>query len=336
LRLNSDDLPLWAQDYHTPFSFSKHFEHQLFEYVEVLAKIKQKEDYIYYFVGDGPGTGAIACEILHLNYVSMEPNGIGKIAREIGLISDFTPNDIKKEKKAVLCLFNVVQYISLEQWLVTDRVLIVDPYLDEDLGMHHEVSSCGNVFQRGLQFFPLVGFNLVTHSRPFFIGKKIFPTDFRAALQADMEQLLVEQDGMPVTTHPDKMEMNILTRNHPGDHRVKNLNYKEIFGSVYPVRKGKNFLRTNDAVVTRHYNGYRDVRIGLDYKEDRGLIFIESIRPERVEGYIRNGEKNLSRLMLLQIVEKNDRRFGIYRDISQLGIAEVDDIVSRRKLFEVN
>jgi len=36
-----------------------------------------------------------------------------------------------------------------------------------------------------------------------------------------MEQLLGEKDGMPVTTHPDKMEMNILTRNHPGDHRVK-------------------------------------------------------------------------------------------------------------------
>jgi len=178
LRLNSDDLPLWAQDYHTPFSFSKHFEHQLFEYVEVLAKIKQREDYVYYFVGDGPGTGAIACEILRLNYVSMEPNGIGKIAREIGLISDFTPNDVKNEEKAVLCLFNVVQYISLEQWLVTDRVLIVDPYLDEDLGMHHEVSSCGNVFQRGLNFFPLVGFNLVTHSRPFFYWEKDFSYGF--------------------------------------------------------------------------------------------------------------------------------------------------------------
>jgi len=132
LMKNPLEIPLWANTYRDPSSFSFHMDRQYPQYVDVIRAIDTPGR--LYIVGDGPGTGSLAAWTVGREYISMEPNGIGDIAKAIGLIR----GDINLVDKNddILLLFNVVQYFTEEEridYYEFRSILIIDEAMTEEM-----------------------------------------------------------------------------------------------------------------------------------------------------------------------------------------------------------
>lgn len=362
LKMTIDIKPEWAKDYESPYEFNAFFEQQLFDYIEVLSKVEDKEHSVFFFVGDGPGTGAIASIILGLEYMSMEPNGIGRIAKQIGIITGFTQEDVERyeretSKNPVMCLFYVLKHVEKDMWYDNYPMIIIDGkyngrYMathqqdmivkEYDDGLREEIqlrnsinvveTGCGNVFTYDVDIRELNNYKMISHSRQFFKDKLIEPVDWRSCVQAYLEKMNVSNNegSMQVVSDGKVPLMNIFTRNDPRDKRTKNNMYKQIHGNVYKVNKGMNSVWTRDAVLIRTFNGYKDIRFSDDYYEMKGLFYVPTPRPERLEGIFKKGSREMIRLILIRKMVLSGVVYGIYRDYEHLGVDDVDKILSQR------
>jgi len=89
--LNAIPLKVTEQYYDDPRHFYVTVEKQFSLYYETMYKLKREykgKDPLKFFIpGDGVGIGSIISMMLGVEYYSTEPNGIGSVARSLGIIS---------------------------------------------------------------------------------------------------------------------------------------------------------------------------------------------------------------------------------------------------------
>jgi len=85
LGLNSASVPVLKQDYSNPFDNYEAFAYRLPLMISLISKIP--EYVTVYAPGDGVGVVSMACVLLNRKYYTSEPNSIGQLARELGIIS---------------------------------------------------------------------------------------------------------------------------------------------------------------------------------------------------------------------------------------------------------
>jgi len=94
------EFPLYEKEYPDIVGFTRHFEKQLSQYIEIFSQLKEKE--ILRIVGDGPGTASIAAFLVGRDYTSDEPGTIGSLARQLGIINYDKHRD---DHQGIYCFF---------------------------------------------------------------------------------------------------------------------------------------------------------------------------------------------------------------------------------------
>jgi len=325
---NPISVPLWDNEYNDPTSFLYYFDRQCPQYVDVFNAIEDQNR--LYIVGDGPGTGSIAAWITDRQYLSQEPNDIGKIAKKIGIIKEGLP-----KKDDIIVLFNVLEYIKVEKWTSYDRVIIVDENFDKKLpGFFPHSDGAGRVFYKGIKMGPLVMFPLQNNRYMFDKYGAVNPEDYKSEVMAILMKIKIDKKkGFKVNVTKNK-GMNIVTRNDMLDTRAKKegsfKNIKKIVKKVYP---GKNIIFTHDGMIVRFYNDYKTIRFTDNYYFNEGFYYVRTLRPRMLQYIKLRGMKETVRVYMVKSVIVRGITYGVYKDFRDMVTLTdmADDIVETNR-----
>lgn len=334
--VNAITVPLWANTYHDPMSFSVHFERQVQQYVDVFSKCSPGRLNI---VGDGPGTASLAAYVVGRQYVSSEPNGIGSIARDIGLI---TSNQLCCiEKNDILCLFNVFSHVSVDLYY-HPRVIVIEQNFQQSMIRKKDKqknkkdyiplkalgTGAAKVYYRGVDIKPLTTFKLQNPKYMFtkdgLVGP-VDPQDDKAKTIAQMCRIPTDDKAVKVTSDVCRPYLNLLTRNNPNDLRAKTIvdkNVRDVFVSVYP---GHNRIFTNDSYVQIDATNYGNNIRCRKYEYIQGFYLVMSQRPERVSGIYDEDEIFIRLYLLYKIKSPDGKQYGVYRRYDNVTAAMYTD-----------
>jgi len=228
MREHNATLTIKDQDYSSPLNFVDYFFRQLGQYIDIIQNDRKRR---YYIIGDGPGTASIACLILSVNYVSMEPNMIGAQARDLGIITDKDKPELEDDD--VIFLANVGDYVNYADYDNYDKIIVdfsgvEQPRLKRSYGGRGSVYSTMDIV---LTSFP---------RRSMCVGllqdKKVVPTTFLA------KQMLIEngidiysdsEGTYRVTTNEQEDVMNLISMELPSDLRARKGHVKKFMGVFF-------------------------------------------------------------------------------------------------------
>jgi len=343
---NPLEVPLWANMYNDSCSFNFHMERQYPQYVDVIRSI-QDEGRLF-IVGDGPGTASLAAWKVGRDYISVEPNEIGDIAKQIGLIKG-SRDEVDKQND-ILLLFNVSQYLTeLERkdFFSFFNMIIIDEAMSEDYmelkkrmnglqkrrGVYRPLIAhsrgAGKVFFKGVKLGDIMMFPL--ENTRYLLnrgGQKVNPMDYRSMVAADLMGITVAGEGKPICL--DEMEyMNIITKNDPTDKRARDTSsIKLVDGNYIKAYPGKNLLSLLDSRVVRYFHDYNSLRYAKDYVLCDEFYYVRTPVPHRLQ-YIKTREDGFVKVYLIKKMVQGGVLFGVYRDyrhIMATQLAHVADV----------
>lgn len=303
--------PMWANDYTDPTSFSTYFQGQVAQYMDVIKNIQNKSRLVIY--SDGPGTGSYAALLLGREYVSYEPNDIGRIAKQIGLIVEPEKENLDDD---VFLYFNCIEYYKDEHIGERKHVVIIDENIRFIPGIRPVKTGGGKVFYKNVDVTPLCLYPL--ESSRFVVssmGGKVNPVTYKAIVMCELMGITVDLDARKVTTEVEDEEFNIMTRNDPFTRRAKrNGDYKNIRGENYKVYPGSNTVFTNSGVENIIMNKYSMDRVVTEYLYIDGYYYVRTLRPERVDYITLKDTGDNVRVFLVKRIRHKNIVYGVYRD----------------------
>lgn len=100
-------------------------EQRIAEMVSIISKTTEE---VLHFPGDGIGVGSLAASMLGRKYVSSEPNGIGELARRLGIITRDWPIEqhIASYPEATYVLSNLSRFMDMAKMSQQVRAIIYD------------------------------------------------------------------------------------------------------------------------------------------------------------------------------------------------------------------
>jgi len=314
LRKRPVTLPIWANEYDDPTSFLFYFEKQVPMYMDVLRSI-EGDDRLY-IVGDGPGTASIAAYTVGKRYASNEPNRIGLIAKELGIIK---PEPLKPTD--IIILFNVLEYIKIEHFINHQKIIIVDENYSkpiEGLGFHPD--GAGKVFFKGVRMRDLMLFPLQNSRFMLNRGDKtVKPIDYKAEVLSSIMRLKVDLDNGREVSVTEEQGLNLITRNDPQDKRAKKEgSIKNIRGEMLKVYPGKNILYANDSIVRKFYHDYKTIRYTDNYYFLDGYYYVRTHAPRLLQYIKLRNAKQTIRVYFVKSIFRDGVWYGAFRDVRDL------------------
>jgi len=272
LKVNSVAVQVMKMTYETPYEFVGIFEKQFGNYYEVMSQFKKMNpDRSVRILSDGLGAMSMICIALNIPYQSNEMNGIGKVARGLGIIT--RKNDEFEDEEAVYVLANLSTYLDLKQFMSSNYIVIDENRLYEGCILKDmKISSQGRVFSNVMKGFDaFMTFNRpISQSLPMIRKSKNIPLDTKSEMYLLLNHLQVYTDGVVRTCTVSKIcdikdglvryilstekedlvidytsnYLNIVTRGLPYSDYFKRGEVKVISGKKYNV--------VDDEVVVNH------------------------------------------------------------------------------------
>jgi len=307
MRLNNYTLPIADQDYSNPLNFVDYFFRQLGQYIDIIQKNKSRR---YYIVGDGPGTASAACIMLGVDYVSIEPNDIGKIARDIGIIT--SDELLEKRDDDIVFLANVGDYVDYKDYEYYDRV-IVDYSGVEALDLKRSYGGRGSVystFDIRLSTFPRR-----SNCLGLLKDKRVYPMTPLAkqmCIENDIDITTNRENGYCVTTNREEDAMNMISMELPSDMRARKGHVKMIKGVFFEYYDEGQRVYGTDMICEYHPKSYSVVKYVNKYYIDGDIIHVCSPRPEKVRGIIMD-DGRVMKLFYLSSYDSDGKHYGRYR-----------------------
>jgi len=335
LMRNPVGVPLWENEYKDPTSFVFYFERQLSQYIDVIRAIETKGR--LNIIGDGPGTASLAAWTLGRDYVSMEPNPIGDIARNIGLIKV----GVGDKDNDILLLFNVKEYLTkkeMEEYLTYDSVVLVDENVDKQIkGMDFHIRGGGKVFYKKVKMKDLSTFP-VENTRYLFNrnGKLVDPQDYKATVLAQIMGIKVGEGKKVIVG--DGEEMNLVTRNDPNDKRAKPKgSMKNVRGTRVKVYPGRNEVILNDSKARVYYQDYGSMRYVKDYHLIDDYYYVKTLAPQRVQFIVERETAIMLNVYLIRRIMHGGVLYGVFRDYRTMmsrDLAQMPSVDCRDEMYE--
>lgn len=282
MQQRQNKVPLMRQTYSDPLTFYGTYRYQTTVYEEIF---KQLQGVKIYIVGDGPGTASAAAIRCGLEYYSYEPNGIGTLARRLGIITSDKPR--KAGDTDITFLGNVMDYdLAVETF--SERVLIFDESRKnmEELDMVEVPESEGKIWHTKniylqlpkIRFLPVAN---CVHMLP----EKVRPLDAKSSFFAKKNGFIVADDGFPICTSPDLNGFNILTRDWAYGKMFKSGMTKWVDGRTMKVFDSEHtYLKTDKFSVKyfEHYSSATIVSFSICEVQPNGMFKITIKNPRRV------------------------------------------------------
>jgi hypothetical protein len=275
-------VPLMRQTYSDPLTFYATYRYQTTLYEELFKQLVGTKLYI---VGDGSGTASAAAIRNKIEYYSYEPNGIGMMARKLGIITSDVAR--KAGDQDVTFLGNVMGYdLAVETF--SDRILIVDESRCSmtELDMVEVEESEGKIWRTKnvhieiprIRFLPVAN---CVHMLP----EKVKPLDVKASYFAKKNGFIIAEEGFPICTSTELNGFNILTRDWAYGKMFKAGMKKFVDGRVMTVYNSEHeYLKTDKLSIKyfEHYSSATVVDCRVCEAQPNGMFKITIKNPGRV------------------------------------------------------
>jgi len=255
------------------------FFKQLSQYIDIIRNDCRRR---YYILGDGPGTASIACLILGVDYVSMEPNGIGEKAIQLGIITSKEKPEINEED--IVFLANVGDYVNYNDYVDYDKI-IVDYSGVEQLDMIRSQGGRGSVYSD--MEVKLTSFPRRSMCIGLLRGKKVHPTTPLAKQMCRENGIDVYEDSQGVyrvTTNEKEDNLNMISMEVPSDLRARKGHVKRFRGVFFQYYDEGQRIISVDGFSEYFPKSYNSVRYAKKFYLDGDIIHVQSPRPEKVRG----------------------------------------------------
>jgi len=239
-----------------------------------------------------------------LSYVSNEPNDIGEMACQLGII---TARNITPQKEDIVCMFQVRDHIGA-QYDKFNKLIIVEEFLKDKMpGLIPVKTGVGKVFVKNVKIDRLKSFPIV--SNKFFFNRndgKVKPMDVKSEAVAYITGVGISKDGKEVTADINSPYMNIITRNDPTNNRVKTTgSVKQVGNSYVTLYPGDNIVYLEDTIKEVKSESYKFDRYPKDYYMVDSLYYIKTPVPDRVVGVVSKDDNQIIRLYLIKKMKQD-------------------------------
>jgi len=317
MRENNCTLPIENQDYSNPLNFVDYFFRQIGQYMDIIRNNLTRR---YYIVGDGPGTASVACMMLSVQYVSMEPNSIGDKARLLGIItSDELPELFKDD---IVFLANVGDFVDYSLYDAYDKI-IVDYSGKEQVGLVRAYGGRGSVYT-SLEI-SLTAFPRRSNCLGLLKGKKInplTPLSKQICLENGINNFSDKDDAYTVTTDAYSDHMNLISMELPSDARAKKGHVKKHMGVFFHYWEEGQKVFGDDCFTEYNPKSYSTIKYVRQYYIDGEIIHAISPRPEKVRGvYMDDGR--IMKLFYISSYVLDGKTYGRYKSLELMFRAEI-------------
>lgn len=307
MRENNATLTIKDQDYSNPLNFVDYFFRQLGQYIDIIRNDRKRR---YYIIGDGPGTASIACLILSVSYVSMEPNMIGAQARALGIITSIEKPFLEDDD--IVFFANVGDYVNYSDYDNYDKV-IVDFSGIEQSRLKRAFGGRGSVYST--MDIVLTSFPRRSMCVGLLQDKKVVPTTSLA------KQMLIEngidiyadnEGTYRVTTNEQEDVMNLISMELPSDLRARKGHIKKFIGVFFQYYDEGQRVISEEGFSEYFPKSYNSVRYVKKFFLDGDIIHVQSPRPEKVRGvYMDDGR--IMKLFYVSSYSVRGMTYGRYR-----------------------
>jgi len=346
LRRNALDTKVSSTLYDNPYEFINTSDKQHGTYFEVLHKIHEvypQDKMFFYF--DGIGTCSMIANVLRIEYNSMEMNEIGRIAYELGIITDFTSDHgIYDQEDGIHVFCNLSAFMSVSHMYSKKKFVIIDENrLFKGVELRYvQWSSQGKVHHNLDMDDNFISFpREISKSLPMLKKKQNVPLGGKAEFYLLANGLLVYSDGEIQTITPsvlvDKKPhyidttdsgrelkrqglydyltvdvLNIVTRSRPTIDVGRLGDLKRRGEIEYPYGMKEFFVNTYSAFKIL-FKTFDDPRCLHSFIFQDGFYFaLQDERPERIRYLIDSGEVKF--IMFLHTVKLKGKAYNVFRD----------------------
>lgn len=307
MREHNATIDIKYQDYSNPLNFVDYFFRQVGQYIDI---IRNNRDRRYYIVGDGPGTASIACLMLGVSYFSMEPNDIGRKARDLGIITSDKLEDVLEND--IVFLANVGDYVDYSCYDEYDKIIVDFSGVEQNL-KHRSYGGRGSVYSS--MEINLTSFPRRSRCLGLLKDRKVFPTTPLAKQMCIENGVDVYADGegvYRVTTDEKEDEMNMLSMELPSDLRARKGHIKKYKGVFFQFFDMAQRVIYKDGFAEYFPKSYTSVRYVRNFFLDGDIVHVQSPRPEKVRGVYKD-DGRIMKLFYLHSYEIKGVTYGKYK-----------------------
>jgi len=214
-----------------PIYFASTCERQINLYDRILKGFKLDNLRLVFF-GDGYGTGKMISLIRGYECLSIEPNRIGNLAIELGIVDDYKIREIREND--VLVLFNVEEYLDESEidGLINkySRIIVVN---------ESRVSKIGNsvdgtdkmVYSKGVEMFEKISVPPIVNVKTYLTERApVCPVDVKSKIYSEVNDIPINNDkGFPISYGCVEGCFDIRGRGYPGKLDKAFIGEKKIF-----------------------------------------------------------------------------------------------------------